>query len=72
MSNESKLEALSHNEAFIAFLDDIKAQREAFIQAMHAAPTDRIQQISGRILMADEILDIGGYRKIEERRKQKP
>jgi hypothetical protein len=65
-------DALLHNEAFIAFLDDIKAQREAFIQAMHAAPTERIQQVSGRILMCDEILETGGYRQIEERRRQKP
>ncbi len=63
-------DSLIHNDAFVAFLQGIKDQRESFIQALHNAPTERVQQISGRILMADEILEIGGWRQIEDRRKQ--
>ncbi len=63
-------DSLIHNDAFVAFLQGIKDQRESFIQSLHNAPTERVQQISGRILMADEILEIGGWRQIEDRRKQ--
>lgn len=63
---------LLHNEAFIAFLDQIKEDRESYIQQLHKANQDDVFRISGRILMADEILESGGYRQIEERRKQKP
>ena len=65
-------DALLHNEAYVAFLDGIKGQREAYILGLHEQPTERIQQYSGRILMCDEILAAGGYRQIEERRRQKP
>ena len=65
-------DGLKHNEAYIAFLDDIHAQRESYLRSMHDAPTERLQQLSGRILMADEILETGGWREIQERRKQKP
>lgn len=71
MSKEAQLEALSHNEGFIALLDELHAQRESFILSMHDAPTERLQQLSGRILMADEVLETWGYRKIQDRRRQK-
>ncbi len=72
MSEQQKLDALQHNDTFVAFLDSLKDQRESFIQAMHAAPVERLQQISGRILMLDEVLESAGYRQIEQRRRQKP
>lgn len=71
MSEHAKIDNLLHNEAYVAFLDDIKAQRESWITQLHKANQDDVFRISGRILMADEILESGGYLQIEERRKQK-
>ena len=70
MIDQKKVEALSLNETFVALLDDILGQRESFIRALHGSSNEQIQQISGRILMCDEILDVAGYRQIQERRKR--
>jgi hypothetical protein len=38
------------------------------IQQLHDVSSDRIQQISGRILQCDDILQMGGYDRIIARR----
>lgn len=62
--DNKKLEQLSHNESFVGFLEEIYGTRESLIQQLHDVSSDRIQQISGRILQCDEILIAGGYNTI--------
>ena len=47
---------LSNFKQFGRLLKDIRSFREGAISDLANAPTDRIQQISGRILAYDEIL----------------
>lgn len=67
--DNKKLEQLSHNESFVGFLDEIYGTRESLIQQLHDVSSDRIQQISGRILQCDEILVAGGYNTIQLRKE---
>jgi hypothetical protein len=69
MIDDKKIDQLSHIEAFIEFLDEIKDRRDLAIGMMADKPSEQIQQLAGRILEGDDILSLGGYAKIEERRK---
>jgi hypothetical protein len=68
MLNDKKLDTLIHNDAYYEFLDFIYASREELIQQLHEAGSDKIQQISGRILQCDDILAWGGYHKVVKSR----
>ena len=69
MLTDKKLDTLVHNDAYLELLNDIYAARESSIQELHGAISDQIQQISGRILQCDEILTMGGYEKVVQRRQ---
>jgi hypothetical protein len=69
MLTDKKLDTLVHNDAYLELLNDIYAARESSIQELHGASSDKIQQISGRILQCDEILTMGGYEKVVQRRQ---
>jgi hypothetical protein len=69
MLTDKKLDTLVHNDAYLELLNDIYAARESSIQELHGASSDQIQQISGRILQCDEILTMGGYEKVVQRRQ---
>jgi hypothetical protein len=71
MISDDKIERLSHIDGFVEFLDEIKDRRDLAIGMMADKPVDGVQQLAGRILEADDILCLGGYGKIEERRKAK-
>lgn len=71
MITDEQIDHLSHIDGFIDFLDEIKDRRDLAIGMMADKPVDGVQQLAGRILEADDILNLGGYRKIEERRKAK-
>jgi len=64
---ESALMALSHHEAFAAFIFSIKNMREELIGEMANASRDELQQISGRILTYDEILQMVNMEDIQRR-----
>lgn len=68
MINEKKLESLFHNDTYFEFLDEVYMMRESLIHALHDASLDKLQQISGRILQCDEILDLGGYSNMVKRK----
>lgn len=65
MLDPKQLERLHNSEDFLAFLAELKSTREAWIAAMHDAATERIQQISGRILALDETLFLGKYEELK-------
>lgn len=65
---DERLDKLIHVEAYVEFLHEIYAIRESLIQQLHDVPTDRIQQISGRLLQCDDILSLAGYDKVVSRK----
>ena len=71
MITDDKIDRLSHIDGFIEFFDEIKDRRDLAIGMMADKPVDGVQQIAGRILEADDILSLGGYGKIEARRREK-
>lgn len=68
MKTDERLDKLIHVEAFMDFLHEVYAIRESLIQQLHDVSTDRIQQISGRILQCDDILSLAGYDKAVSRK----
>lgn len=68
MLTDKKLDTLIHNDAYYEFLDFIYASREELIQQLHEAGSEKIQQISGRILQCDDILAWGGHGKMVKSR----
>lgn len=68
MKKPDGIDSLIHIDAYVDFLQGIYAIRESLIQQMHDVPSDRIQQISGRILQCDDTLSMGGYDRVVSRR----
>lgn len=67
MDLESALIALSHHEAFAFFIINIKNMREEIIGEMANASVEELQQISGRILAYDDILQMVNMEDIQRR-----
>lgn len=67
MELEKDLQALSNHEHFARFLQVISDLREETIQELHEATSDSIQQISGRILTYDQILQMCDWRNLQKR-----
>lgn len=56
MNLNEAISALANHEAFSVYLSYIKGMREQGISDLHNAPTETLQQISGRILAYNDIL----------------
>jgi len=69
MITKEQREALLHNEAYVELLEQVYAMRESMVQQLHDVSTDRIQQISGRILSLDDVLTMAGWNQIQLRDK---
>ncbi len=67
MSLEKDLQALSQHEHFARFLQVISDLREETIEELHEATSDNIQQISGRILTYDQVLQMCDWRNLRKR-----
>jgi hypothetical protein len=67
MITKEQKDALLHNEAYIDLLEQVYAMRESMVQQLHDVGTDRIQQISGRILSLDDVLTMAGWNQIQLR-----
>ena len=67
MSLQEDLKALSNHEHFARFLQVISDLREETIEELHNADTEKIQQISGRILTYDQILQMSDWRTLRRR-----
>jgi len=69
MSLEKDIQSLHNYESFARFIKVIEALREESIGDMHEAPTEQLQQISGRIITYDQILQMVDSKKLEKRHK---
>ena len=67
MSLERDLQTLGNHEHFARFLQVISDLREETIEELHEATSDNIQQISGRILTYDQILQMCDWRNLQVR-----
>ena len=67
MSLETDLQALGNHEHFARFLKVVADLREETIEELHEATSDNIQQISGRILTYDQILQMCDWRNLQVR-----
>ena len=67
MIEEKALERLHNSEDFLTFLNYVAISREWCIGQMHDVSTDRLQQLSGRILALDEVLNVGKYTNLKNR-----
>tara|TARA_E500000318_G_scaffold31665_1_gene31449 strand:+ start:1185 stop:1418 length:234 start_codon:yes stop_codon:yes gene_type:complete len=61
---EVDIKNLKGNDAFIRFLAFIEEEREQCIASLHETSSDNVQQLSGRILSYDQILEITDYKQI--------
>lgn len=64
------LDQLSNYEAFATFLATLEYLREECIEEMHQAKVENIQQLSGRILTYDQILQMCNWKKIRKMHPQ--
>lgn len=67
MSLEEDLQVLSQHEHFARFLQVISDLREETIEELHEAGSDTIQQVSGRILTYDQVLQMCDWKNIQKR-----
>ena len=63
------IEALHNHEHFARFISVIDDLREQSIGELSDATTDKIQQISGRIIAFDDMLQLSGWKNLEKRYK---
>ena len=55
-------------DSFVRFLAFIEEEREQCIASMHETSSESLQQLSGRILSYDQILEITDYKSIRHLR----
>jgi hypothetical protein len=61
---EDDIEFLSKYEQFARFIQSIEWAKEAAINDMVDAPTEKLQQISGKIIQCDDILKLANFNKL--------
>tara|TARA_R100001163_G_C5066134_1_gene204393 strand:+ start:3021 stop:3251 length:231 start_codon:yes stop_codon:yes gene_type:complete len=67
MTLEQSLQFLQHNEHFAVFIGVIHSLREEAIAELHNADYETQQQISGRILTYDQILQMSDWQSIRKK-----
>ena len=64
---ENDIKALGNHEHFARFLQVISDLREESIEELHNADYEKLQQISGKILTYDQILQMCDWRNLQKR-----
>jgi hypothetical protein len=65
MNIQDDINSLHSYESFARFIKMIHELREETISEMHEASSENIQQVSGRIITYDQILQISGWDKLQ-------
>ena len=65
MNIQEDINALQGSESFASFINLIHSLREETISELHEAPSDKMQQISGRIITYDQILQMCDWEKLQ-------
>jgi hypothetical protein len=66
MNLQDDLNTLRTHDSFIRYLRVINELREETISELHEASTDKIQQLSGRILSYDQILHLSNFTEVKD------
>jgi len=66
MNLQDDLNTLRTHNSFIRYLRVINELREETISELHEASTDKIQQLSGRILSYDQILHLSNFTEVKD------
>jgi len=61
MDIQDDIKMLQNYEQFARFMGMIQQLREETISEMHEASTDRLQQLSGRIITYDQLLQMSDW-----------
>ncbi len=64
MNIQDDINSLQSYESFARFIKMVYELREETISEMHEASSETIQQISGRIITYDQILQMSGWDKL--------
>lgn len=64
---EKDLDGLSRSEPFARLVKFIYDEREKCIAEMHDVPTDSLQQLAGRILAANDLLEDFKWNELQKR-----
>ena len=67
MTLETDLKTLSKHEHFARFLQVVEDLREETIEELHNATNENIQQVSGRIITYDQILQMCDWKNLKMR-----
>jgi hypothetical protein len=63
---QDDIKSLQNYESFARFMSLIHSLREETISELHEAPSDKMQQISGRILTYDQMLQMCDWEKLQK------
>lgn len=67
MQIQDDIKTLHNYEAFARFIKMIYELREETIEELHEASVDRIQQVSGRIITYDQILQLVNWNELSKK-----
>lgn len=65
MNIQDDIRSLQNYESFARFMGLIHSLREETISELHEAPSDKMQQISGRIITYDQVLQMCDWEKLQ-------
>ena len=70
MNIQDDIKTLYNYEAFARFIKMVHQLREESIEELHEATSDNIQQISGRIITYDQLLQLVNWEELSNRHRE--
>jgi len=70
MNIQDDIKTLYNYEAFARFIKMVHQLREESIEELHEATSDNIQQISGRIITYDQLLQLVNWEELSNRHRK--
>ena len=70
MNIQDDIKTLYNYEAFARFIKMVHQLREESIEELHEATSDNIQQISGRIINYDQLLQLVNWEELRNRHRE--
>ena len=70
MNIQDDIKTLYNYEAFARFMKMVHQLREEAIEELHEASRDNIQQISGRIITYDQLLQLVNWEELRNRHRE--
>ena len=70
MNIQDDIKTLYNYEAFARFIKMVHELREESIEELHEATSDNMQQISGRIITYDQLLQLVNWEELRNRHRE--